>query len=160
MFKKVVALIFTLSFIFLCACSRESKFGAEQFVDRMNRSFETDYLTSEFLLGNSDNGDEYLFSERGNSLITLFLDTNSNIKGVSVLMADNGDINSLINTYLQLCCVLTGNSVEDQSAILQNCGITADNVNFADSNIVITVGKYKYVAIENNYSITLICERN
>lgn len=160
MFKKVVALVFALSFIFLCSCSEESKFGAEQFVERMNRNFETDYLTSEFLLGSSEDGEKWLFSERGDSLITLFLDTNSNIKGASVLMTDNGDIYSLINTYLQLCCVLTGNSVEEQSAVLQNCGITADNVNFADSNIVITVGKYKYVAVGNTYSITLICERS
>ncbi|MCH5191139.1 MAG: hypothetical protein J1F23_03150 [Oscillospiraceae bacterium] len=160
MFKKVVALIFALSFIFLCACSQESKFGIEQFVDRMNKSFETDFLTSEFLLGSSEDGSEWLFSERGNSLITLFLDTNSNIKGASVLVTDNGDINSLINTYLQLCCVLTGSSVEEQSAVLQNCGITADKIKFADSNIIITVGKYKYVAVGNTYSITLICERN
>lgn len=160
MFKKVVALAFTLSFIFLCACSQESKFGIEQFVNRMNKSFETDFSTSEFLLGGSEDGEKCLFSERGDSLITLFLDTNSNIKGVSILLTDNGNINSLINTYLQLCCVLTGSSTEEQSAVLQNCGITADNIEFADSNIIITVGKYKYVAVGNSYSITLICERS
>lgn len=160
MIKKIVVLIFIFALTFLCACSQESKFGVEQFVDRMNKNFETDFMTSEFQLGSSENGEKWLFSERGDSLITLFLDTNNNIKGASVLATDNSDIQTLINTYLQFCCVLTGADENEQHAVLQNCGITSENIKFADGNIVITVGKYKYVAISNTYSITLICERS
>jgi len=140
-------------------CSQESKFGIQQFTERMNNQFETNLQTADFILGTDENGESYLFCENGNSLISLSVDTNNFIKGVGLLITESMDINQCLDTYLQMCCVFTGESEDNQRATLKNCGITEEKIKFADSNIVITVGKYKYSVICNDYSVTLFCDR-
>lgn len=159
MFKKIMAICVCFTFAFLCGCSKESKFGVQQFTERMNNQYETDFRTADFILGTDKNGGNYLFCEKGDMLIFLFLDTNNTIKGSGLLITESMDINEGLNTFLQICCVLTGESEESQRATFTNCGITKEKIKYADSNSVITVGKFKYSIICNDYSITLFCDR-
>lgn len=159
MFKKIMLSFICLSIILLCGCSQESKFGVQQFVERMNSQYETDYTTDEFILGTDNNGENYLFCDRNGILITLSPDTNNTIRGVGLTITESMDINIGLNTFSQICSVFTGKTESEQQTILTDCGITADKIKYADSNFVITIGKYKYSVICNDYSVTLFCDR-
>lgn len=156
--KLFIILILAVIFLF-SACSKESKFGIEQFTERMNSQFGTNYNTADFILGTDSEGEKYMLYEEGDTLISVSLDANGTIKGAALLVTDGGDIAGCIDTYKKVCCVLTGDDEPTQSSTLTNCGITADKIKYADSNTVNTVGKYKYTAICNTSSVTLFCER-
>lgn len=145
--------------VFLCACSKENKFGVEQFVDRMNSQFEYSLNTADFILHIDENENNNLFCEIESSLITLSLDNNNDINGISLLSTNSQDIENTLDFFCDVCCVFTSNDYNTQKAILDNCNIKADTIKYADSNNVITVGKYKYTVVCNEYSITLFCDK-
>lgn len=157
MIKKLICLICIL--LTLCGCSQEQKFGLEQFVSRINKQFETTYKTSDFMLGTDENGKRYLFCDNDYGLTTLSLGTDNSIIGVGLLINESMDTNDAINTFCNICCVFTGNDKSTQQEILTQCQITGDTIKYADNNTVITVGKYKYTVVCNEYSITLFCDR-
>lgn len=157
MYKKITALACVL--LLLCGCSQESKFGIEQFVTRMNNQFETTYQTADFMIGTNENNENYMFCDNSDGLIVLSLDSNNDIKGISLLINESIDINEGINTFCKLCCVFTGNNEEEQRSTLSNCMINSDTIKYADSNMIITVGKYRYTVVCNEYSVTLFCDR-
>lgn len=159
MLKKFTMICVCLALIFLCGCSKENKFGVQQFVERMNNQYENDFTTSDFILGTDEAGENYLFCEKDEMLISLSLDTNNSICGVGLVLTESMDINDGLDTFLQICCVMTGEDEENQRATFKNCGFTADKIKYADSNFVITVGKFKYSVICNDYGITLFCDR-
>ena len=156
MIKKIIALFCIL--LCLCGCSQEEKFGLEQFVTRINEQFRTTYKTSDFMLGeNADN--KYLFCNSNDGLISLSLDSNNDIIGASLLINESMDINQGINTFLNICCIFKGNDREKEMQVFNDCNITAHTIKYADSNMVITVGKYKYTVVCNEYSVTFFCDR-
>ena len=157
MINKLTCLICIL--LILCGCSQEQKFGIEQFVFRMNEQFETTYKTSDFMLGADEYGKKYLFCDNNYGLTALSLDSDNRIIGVGLLINESIDINDGINTFCKICCIFTGNDQLSQQEILNQCKITADTIKYADNNTVITVGKYKYTIVCNEYSITLFCDR-
>lgn len=157
MFRKFTIIVLIL--LFLCGCSKEAKFGVEQFVSRINKQYEATYKTTDFMLGNSQNDEKFLFCDSVQGLITLSLDNNNDIIGVSLLINESMDINDGINTFCKICSVFTGSDENIQRSTLTNCQITSDTIKYADSNKVITVGKYKYTVVCNEYSITLFCDR-
>lgn len=157
MFKKITVLV--LIFLILCGCSQEAKFGVQQFTMRMNEQYETTYETADFIFGTDNSGERYLFHDGNEGLITLSLDSNNDIKGVSLLINESMDINEGINTFCIICCVFTGNDKNTQQEILSDCEINHNTIKYADSNKVITVGKYKYTIVCNEYSVTLFCDR-
>jgi|GEM_PF-6250979 len=159
MIKKIC--IFLLSFVlcFLCGCSQESKFGLEQFVHRMNTQFEMNLNTANFMYGYNENEENFLFYEEDNFLIALSIDINNSIKGVGILLTESMDINSGLDTFYKICAVFTGDTYENQKKTIGECGIITDEIKYADNNFVITVGKYKYSVICNDYSVTLFCDR-
>lgn len=159
MLKKFMSICVCCTIIFLCGCSQESKFGVQQFVERMNSQYGTDFATSDFILGTDEQEESHLFCEKGEMLISLSLDTNNTIRGVGLLLTESMDINEGLNTFLHICCVFTGESEENQRATLKNCRITEEKIKYADNNFVITVGKFKYSVICNDYSVTLFCDR-
>lgn len=159
MLKKITVWLICLALITLCGCSQESKFGVQQFVERMNTLYETDYTTDEFILGNTEDGKSYLFCDRNGILLALSIDTNNALCGVGLTITESMDINIGLDTFLQICGVFTGKSEDEQKEILIKCGITDDKIEYADSNFVITVGKYKYSVVCNDYSVTLFCDR-
>lgn len=156
MIKKITAL--SLIFLFLCGCSRETKFGIQQFVARMNEQFDTTYETKNFLYAEND-GNRYLFHDGDEGLVSLIIDKDNDITGVSLLITESMDINAAINTFTELCCVFTDSEKTSQNKLLSDCNINADTIKYADSNMVITIGKYKYTVICNEYSVTLFCDR-
>lgn len=156
--KKLLAILMVFITVFLCACSKESKFGVQQFVERMNENFETDYTTNEFMLSKK-NDKNFLFLTGENNMITLLLDDNNNIKGISLLITADGDIEGAKNTYCQMCSVFTGNNYETQLKIFNDSEFLSDEIKFADSNSLITVGRYKYTIVCNDYSVTFFCDR-
>lgn len=157
MIKKLICLICIL--LTLCGCSQEQKFGIEQFVWRMNENFETTYKTSDFMLGTDENEKKYLFCDNNYGLTSLSLDSDNNIIGVGLLVNESMDINDAINTFCNICCIFTDNEISTQKEIFTQCKINADTIKYADNNTVITVGKYKYTVVCNEYSITLFCDR-
>ncbi len=157
MIKKITALICVL--LCLCSCSQEEKFGLEQFVSRMNEQYNTTYKTANFMLGEDGDKQKYLFYDGNDGLISLSLDKNNDIIGVSLLINESIDINKGINTFLNICCIFKGNDAESEKKIFTDCNITAHTIKFADSNMVITVGKYKYTVVCNEYSVTFFCDR-
>ena len=157
MIKKIIALICVL--LCLCGCSKEEKFGLQQFVSRMNEQYNTTYKTADFMLGTDAKNQKYLFYDSNDGLITLSLDKNNDIIGVSLLINESIDINKGINTFLNICCVFKCSSNEDEKKVFADCGITTDTIKYADSNMVITVGKYKYTVVCNEYSVTFFCDR-
>ena len=159
MLKKFMLSFICLTLIMLCGCSQESKFGVQQFVERMNTLYETDFTTDEFILGTDNEGKNYLFCDRNGILMSLSIDTNNTICGVGLTITESMDINIGLDTFLQISGVFTGKTEDEQKSILTDCGITADKIKYADSNFVITVGKYKYSVICNDYSVTLFCDR-
>lgn len=155
--KKLLAIFLVVITVLLSSCSKESKFGIQQFTDRMNRTFETNLQTSEFLLNkNGDNNTLVLSKE--SSLISLFLDKDNNIKGISILVTADGDIGSTKTAFCQMCSVFTGNDFNHQMSIFDESDFFND-IKFADGNSVITVGRYKYTIVSNDYSVTFFCDR-
>ncbi|MBR2454730.1 MAG: hypothetical protein IKB36_01610 [Clostridia bacterium] len=159
MFKKMLLIVISISLSLLCGCSKESKFGLEQFTSRMNTQFDYSLNTADFILHIDENENNNLFCEIESSLITLSLDNNNDIKGISLLATDSQDIPNTINFFCNMCCVFTGNDYDAQKSIFDSCQINTDTIKYADSNNVITVGKYKYTVVCNEYSITLFCDR-
>ncbi|MBR5320520.1 MAG: hypothetical protein IKU41_01620 [Clostridia bacterium] len=156
MIKKIIALFCIL--LCLCGCSQEEKFGLEQFVTRINEQFSTTYKTSDFMLGENAHN-KYLFCNSNDGLISLSLDSNNDIIGASLLINESMDINQGINTFLNICCIFKGCDREKEMQIFNDCNITAHTIKYADSNMVITVGKYKYTVVCNEYSVTFFCDR-
>ncbi len=157
MIKKITAVICIL--LCLCGCSQEEKFGLEQFVSRMNEQYNTTYKTADFMLGTDAKNQKYLFCDGNDGLVSLSLDSNNDIIGVSLLINESIDINKGINTFLSICCIFKGNDNENEKKIFTDCNITAHTIKYADSNMVITVGKYKYTVVCNEYSVTFFCDR-
>ena len=89
--KLFIILILAVIFLF-SACSKESKFGIEQFTERMNSQFGTNYNTADFILGTDSEGEKYMLYEEGDTLISVSLDANGTIKGAALLVTDGGDI--------------------------------------------------------------------
>ena len=156
--KKLLAIIMVFISLFLCSCSKESKFGVQQFVERMNDTFMTDYTTSEFLQSEKD-GDNFLFLTRGNNMLNLLLDDDNNIKGISLLITADGNIENAKKLYCQMCSVFTCNDYETQCKIFSDSDFLNESIKFADGNSVITVGRYKYTIVSNSYAITLFCDK-
>ncbi|MBQ4644707.1 MAG: hypothetical protein IJB72_03005 [Clostridia bacterium] len=156
--KKLLAILMVFITVLFSACSKESKFGIQQFTERMNKTFETDYKTSDFVLSKREN-ENVLFLSEENSLISVFIDNNNYIKGVSLLITADGDIENAKNTYCQMCSIFTGNDYESQMKIFSESDFFNEDIKFADGNSLITVGRYKYTVVCNDYSITFFCER-
>ena len=155
--KKLLAILIVIITIFLCSCSKESKFGAEQFVERMNSAFGTNLETKSFHL--SQRGENsFFFSTDDTSMTTLIIDNDSNIKGVSILITADGNIDDTKNTYCQMCSIFTGNNYENQIKIFKESKFF-DDIKFTDGNSLITVGRFKYTIVSNTYSITFMCDR-
>ena len=133
MLKKFMLSFICLTLIILCGCSQESKFGVQQFVERMNTLYETDFTTDEFILGTDNEGKNYLFCDRNGILINLSIDTNNTICGVGLTITESMDINIGLDTFLQISSIFTGKTEDEQNAILTDCGITANKIKYADS---------------------------
>lgn len=158
--KKITAAVLSaILLLLLPACSQESKFGVDEFSKRLESDFDITLDTADLVLGNDKNGDTYFFAETAFGLIALFPDSNNNISGLSLLCEAGGDIQSATDLYCKVCCILTGSDMDTQRATLTNCGITADRIGFTSGSQINTVGKFKYVAVCNEYSVTLFCER-
>lgn len=159
MIKKLCIILSAICLFIFGGCSKESKFGVQQFTARMNEQYGTDFATADFIFGTNEADESYLFCQREELMISLSLDNNNTIRGVGLLLTESMDIKEGLDTFLQICCVFTGQDDENQRATLKNCGITEEKIKYADSNFVITVGKFKYSVICNDYSITLFCDR-
>ena len=83
--KKLLALFIVFIIIFFNSCSKEEKFGVEQFVDRINKNYNTEYSTSNFLLGKNQQEENCLFYERENSMVVLILNK-ENLMGQLILV--------------------------------------------------------------------------
>lgn len=156
--KKLLAVLIVFITIFLCSCSKESKFGVQQFVERMNENYDTDYQTSEFLLSEKDD-ENFLFLTRKNNMVTLLLDDDNNIKGISLLVTADENIENAKKTYCQMCSIFTGNDYNNQIKIFNDADFLSEEIKFADGNSIITVGRYKYTIVCNDYSITFFCDK-
>ena len=156
--KKLLAIIMVFISLFLCSCSKESKFGVQQFVERMNDTFMTDYTTSEFLQSKK-NDDSFLFLTREHNMIALLLDIDNNIKGISLTITADGNIENAKKLYCQMCSVFTCNDYEMQCKIFSDSDFLNESIKFADSNSLITVGRYKYTVVCNRYAITFFCDK-
>ncbi len=157
--KKLLAFFTVFIIIFFNGCSKEEKFGLEQFVDRINKNYNMEYNTSDFLLGKNQREENCLFYEQGNSMIVLILNSENLVTGTGLLITDDNDIQEYINQFCRISSIITNSDYTKQSEILEQCGINVNNIKKTDSNWIITVGKYKYSVVCNNYSITLFCER-
>ncbi|MBO5334321.1 MAG: hypothetical protein J6B37_09460 [Clostridia bacterium] len=157
--KKLLAFFTVFIIIFFNGCSKEEKFGLEQFVDRINKNYNMEYSTSDFLLGKNQREENCLFYEQGNSMIVLILNSENLITGTGLLITDDNDIQEYINQFCRISSIITNSDYTKQSEIFEQCGINVNNIKKTDSNWIITVGKYKYSVVCNNYSITLFCER-
>lgn len=156
--KKLLAIFMVFITAFFSACSKESKFGIQQFIERMNQTYKTEYKTSDFVLSKRED-ENVLFLSEENSLISVFIDSNNYIKGVSLLITADGDIENVKNTYCQMCSIFTGNDYESQMKIFTESEFLNEDIKFADGNSLITVGRYRYSVICNDYSITFFCNR-
>ncbi len=157
--KRLLAFFTVFIIIFFNGCSKEEKFGVEQFVDRINKNYSTEYNTSDFLLGKNQREENCLFYEQENSMIVLILNNENLITGTGLLITDDSDIQEYINQFCGISSILTNSDYAKQSEILEQCGINVNNIKKTDSNWIITVGKYKYSVICNSYSVTLFCDR-
>ncbi len=156
--KKLLAIIMIFIITFFSSCSKESKFGIQQFTERMNKTYGTDYKTSEFALS-SRNNTNFLFLSKDNTMLSVFIDNDNNIKGISLLITADGDIENAKNTYCQMCSIFTGNDFESQMKIFTESDFFNEDIKFADGNSLITVGRYRYSVICNDYCITFFCDR-
>ncbi len=157
--KKLLAISFIFIIIFFNGCSKEEKFGVEQFVTRMNKEYKTEYKTADFLLGKNQDESHSLFYENGNYLLSLELNNDNQLVGIGLLTLKDNDYTQTIDKFCCFCSVFTGLTYDNQKRILDECGITAEKIKATDSNMIITVGKYKYTVICNSYSVTLFCDR-
>lgn len=156
--KKLLAILMIFITLFLCSCSKESKFGVQQFVERMNDAFATDYTTSEFMLSEK-NGENILFITKESNMITLLLDKDNNINGISLLTTADSDTENSKKLFCQMCSILTGNDYENQLKMFNDSEFFSEKIKFADGNSVITVGRYKYTIVSNSYAITFFCDK-
>ena len=124
----------------------------------MNKNYNTNLQTSEFILGERDN-ETFLFLSKGSTLISLSLDSKNYIKSVSLLITADGNIENAKITYCQMCSVFIGNDYENQMEIFTESDFFNESIKFADGNSLITVGRYKYTIVCNDYSITFMCNR-
>ena len=159
MYKKIFILFLATTLFLLSSCTKESKFGVEQFAHRMNSQFEYELDTAGFILGKDENENNLLFYDIGASLITLSLDNNNNIKGISLLSTDAQSISETLSLFCDMCSVFTGNDRETQKELFSSYQINEDTIKYADNNSMITVGKYKYTFVSNSYSVTFFCDR-
>ena len=156
--KKLLAFLMVFIIIFLSSCSKESKFGVQQFVERMNKQFDTEYNTNDFLLGKKGN-ENILLMTNSNQMITLSLDKDNNIKGIGILLTAEGNIENAKITYCRMCSVFTNKDYKEHTEIFDNCDFLSDDINFVDGNSIITVDRFKYTIVSNNYSITMFCDK-
>jgi hypothetical protein len=156
--KKLLAFIMIFIIIFFSSCSKESKFGIQQFTERMNKAYGTEYKTSEFALS-SRNDNNFLFLSKDNTMLSVFIDNDNNIKSISYLVTADGDIENAKTTYCQMCSIFTGKDYESQMDIFTESDFLGEDIKFADGNSLITVGRYRYSVICNDYSITFFCNR-
>lgn len=156
--KKLLAFLLIFITIFFSSCSKEKTFGIQQFTERMNKNYNTNLQTSEFILGERDN-ETFLFLSKGSTLISLSLDSKNYIKSVSLLITADGNIENAKITYCQMCSIFTGNDYENQMEIFTESDFFNEGIKFADGNSLITVGRYKYTIVCNDYSITFMCNR-
>ena len=125
----------------------------------MNTQFEYRLDTSLFILGIDETNENNLFYEKDSSLITLSLDDSNNINGICLLETDTQKTTEFIKLVSHMCSVFTGNDYETQCSIFSSYKINEDTIKIADNNMVITVGKYKYTIVCNEFSVTLFCDR-
>lgn len=156
--KKVLSFLILSIIFFLPGCSKESKINIEQLVTRFNKEYKYNISTADFILGN-DRENEYLFYEDGNRLISVYLDKDNMIKGISLLTTSDETISADSDMFYKLCSVFTGNDITTQKKILDQALKNGENIKFADSNSVFTVGKFKYTVVCNDYSVTFFCDR-
>ena len=155
--KKLLAILLIVITIFLCSCSKESDFGIEQFVDRMNKNYETNLETNKFSSSQRD-GDNFLFYSDNSSMMSFMLDNQNNIRSISLLITADYSIEKAKDTFCKMCSIFTGKNFESQTKEIRESDLY-NNIKFADGNNKITVGRYKYSVICNNYSITFFCEK-
>ncbi len=155
--RKLLAILLVVITIFLSSCSKEPNFGIEQFVDRMNRTYDTILETDKFRLSQRTE-DNFLFYSDNASMMTFVLDKKNNIKSISLLATAEYNIEEAKNTYCKMCSIFTGKSFESQMKTFKESELF-NNIKFADGNSTITVGRYKYSVICNSYAITFFCER-
>lgn len=157
--KRLLTILPLIIIIFLTGCSKEEKFGIDQFVDRINNEYGTQHRTSYFLSGNNSAEENCLFYEYGDYLLTLRMNESNQIVGTSLLTTNAEKISEYLNEFCYVTSVFTGEDYKQQMATLNSCGILAENIKMTDSNWMVTVGKYKYSVVCNNYSITLFCDK-
>ncbi len=156
--KKFLAITLSFITIFFTGCGKESKFGIEQFVKRMNNDFEITYEIDNFVLGENED-ESFFFCKEEGRLTALSIDANNKIKGIALTLTANADIENDVVLFCKMCSVFTGNDYEAQRQILNDGKITADKINYADSTNVITVSRYKYAVVCNEYSVTMFCDK-
>lgn len=156
--KKLLAIFMIIITVFFSSCSKESKFGIQQFIERMNQTFDTSFQTKDFVLSKREN-DNFLFLSEENTMLSLFIDNDNNIKGISILVTADGNIDNAKNTYCQMCSIFTGNDYNSQMNMFTESEFFNESIKFADGNSVITVGRYKYTVVCNDYSVTFFCDR-
>lgn len=157
--KKVLAIIMACITFFLWGCSREEKFGLEQFVTRMNKEYNTTLSTADFLFGEGEENERFFICDGEDFLLSLPYDSEGNISGVAVMVEVPEKITAGIDFFCNSCVIFTDHDEKKQDSILKECGITPEKIKFTDGDSVITVGRYKYTIVSNEYSVTLFCDR-
>ncbi len=157
--KRLLAIFLIFIIIFFTGCSKEEKFGIDQFVDRMNANYNVQYKTSSFLSGKNTTEENCLFYEYGDYLLTLRMNESNQITGTALLTTNKVSLTEYINEFCCITSVFCGTEYNQQADILSSCGILSENIKMTDSNWMVTVGKYKYSVVCNNYSITLFCDK-
>lgn len=156
--KKFISIIFAILILF-SGCTREKQFGTQDFVDRMNKDFGYKLKAEEFMLGKSQEDKRYYFYRNGDTLISLFPNEDNKIIGISLVITNQADISHSINTFTEMCSVFTCSDKQKQQSTLNDCKINSNNIKFADSTLVSTVGKFKYTVVCTGLGITMFCER-
>ncbi len=131
----------------------------QEFTKRMSEDFAFELGTEDFLLAEHENGEEYLVCEKDETLVCLTLNTDQKIKGVGLVLTEGCDIATGIEAFAYACAVFTGTNIAEQRSTLSNCGITAEGIKYADSSLIITIGKYKYSVVCSEFGICLFCDR-
>ena len=157
--KRLLTILLLIIIIFLTGCSKEEKFGIDQFVVRINHEYNTQYKTSYFLSGKNSTEENCLFYEYGDYLLTLRMNDSNQIVGAGLLTTNGERLTEYISEFCRITSVLCGTEYNQQADILGSCGILAENIKMTDSNWMVTVGKYNYSVVCNSYSITLFCDR-
>ena len=155
--KKLLAILLVVITIFFCSCSKELNFGIEQFVDRMNKTYETNLETGNFRLSQREDNN-FLFYSDNASMMSFVLDKKNNITSISLLITADHNIEDAKDIFCKMCTIFTGHDLKSQMNTLNKSKLF-HNIKFADGNNTITVGRYKYSVICNNYSITFFCEK-